>query len=123
MAVTLPTATKNAMLTALQGLIDGGSGAGYMEIGTTAFGTILVTLTFSDPCGSVSGGILALTTPISATASNTGAAATARVKDSSGTVVITSMSVSTSGADVNLSSTSVTSGQTVSFPTTAQFTM
>lgn len=123
MAVVLPTATKTSMLTALLNLVDGGGSAGSMEIGTTGFGTILATLPLSYPSGTVSSGVYTFTVPFSdSSADNTGTAATARIKNSSGTVIVTSMSVGTSGSDVNLSSTSITTGQTVTI-TSAQFTM
>jgi hypothetical protein len=49
----------------------------------------------------------------SVTASGTGTAAAARIKTSGGTSNLTGLTVGTSGSDINLDSTSITSGQTV----------
>lgn len=107
---TLRTARMNAVKTA----IDAGSGPGVLEIGTTGMATLLGTLTLSDPCGTVSGDILtfaAITQDSSADASGTAAAA--RIKDSTGTVVIDGLTVGTSAADIIFSSVAITAGQPV----------
>lgn len=109
---TLGTNGKNASLTGIVGAIDGGSGNGYMEIGTTSFASILGTLPLSKPCGTVSGGVLTLATPFSDSAANAaGTAAVARVKDSAGNIIIASMTVGTSGTEVILSSTTIALAQ------------
>jgi len=115
MAVTYTTAVKNARLDAVTAQIDAGSGSGYIEIGTTSMGTVLATITLSDPAApAASGGVLTFTMPKSDTdADNTGTAAEAVIKDSDGTTVISGLTVSTSGADINLDSVSITAGQTV----------
>jgi len=91
--------------------------AGTLEIGTDSagvFGTVLATITLSATPGTVSGAVLTLSgTPLSATASNTGTAAWARIKNNGGTVIVDTLSVGTSGTDIIINSTSITSGQTV----------
>ena len=116
MAVIYSTATKNARMDAVAGQIDGGSHAGVLQIGTTAMGTVLCEFTLNKPCAAAaSGGVLTLSGfPKSDTAANnTGTAAAAVIKDSSGTTVISGLTVGTSSADIVLDSVSITAGQTV----------
>jgi hypothetical protein len=121
MAVTYPTAVKNARMTAVRDLIDAGSGPGVLQIGTTGMGTVLIEVTLDDPSGTVTGDVLSLSNfPRSDTSANaTGTAAAARIRDSSGTDVITGLTVGLSAADVILDSVSITAGQTVTINTAA----
>lgn len=115
MAVTYATSLKTTRMTAVRDAIDAGAGAGTIEIGTSGMASVLAVLTCSDPCGTVSGDTLtfsAITSDSSADA--TGTAAEARIKDSSGNVVISGLTVGTSGANINLNTTSITAGGTVS---------
>lgn len=114
MGIIYAAALRTARLTAVRDALDAGSGPGTLEIGTSAMGTVLAILTLSDPCGTVSGDVLtfsAITQDSSADASGTAAAA--RIKDSSGNIVISGLTVGTSAADIILSSTSITAGQVV----------
>lgn len=114
MAVTYTTAVKTARMTAVRDAIDGGSAAGYIEIGTAGMSTVLATIPLTDPCGTVSNGVLTFTMPHSDTsADNTGTAAAARIRASNATDVVTGLTVGTSGADINLDSVNITAGQTV----------
>lgn len=115
MAVTYTTAVKTARMTATRDQIDGGGGAGVLQVGTSGMGTLLAEVTLDDPSGSVSGTVLTLAgfPKSDASANASGTAAAARIRDSSGTDVITGLTVGTSGSDINLTSTSVTAGQTV----------
>lgn len=120
MAVNYSTAVKNTRLTAVRDAIDAGSSAGYIEIGTSGMGTVLATIALSDPCGSVSSGVLTFSAPVSDTnADATGTAAEARIKDSSGTTVVSGLTVGTSGANINLSSLGITAGDTVTLNSAA----
>lgn len=118
MAVTYSTAAKNARLTAVVGLIDAGAAAGKLKI-RDGSNTVLATFTLADPCGSVSSGVLTLDfdPDISATAGATGTAANAIITDDADTTVISGLTVGTTGTDVILTSTSITSGQTVTIAT------
>lgn len=110
-------------MTAIKDAIDGGSGAGTLKIydgtrpatGGTAT-TLLGTLTFSDPCGTVSSGVLtfsAITADSSADA--TGTATWARIADSAGTFVADiSVGISGSGAELILNTTSIVAGGPIS---------
>jgi hypothetical protein len=114
MAVTYSDTIKNNRMTQVLNAIDGGAGAGYIEICSAAYAAVLATITLSDPCGTVGTQALTLTMPKSDTnADNTGTAAIARIKDSTGTIVVSGLTVSTSGADINLSSLAITAGDTV----------
>ena len=114
MAVIYAAALRTARMNAVKDAIDAGAAAGYIEIGTTSMAAILATITLDDPCGSVSGDVLTLAMPQSDTsADNTGTAAAARIKDSDGNVIVSGLTVGTSGANINLDSVSITAGQTV----------
>lgn len=115
MAVNYSTTVKNSRLTVVRDAIDGGPAAGTLEICTAAYAVVLATVTLNDPCGTVSSGVLTFSgTPIAATAGNTGTAAIARFKDSTGTVVADGLTVGTSGTDITVNTTSFTSGGSVS---------
>lgn len=120
MAVTYSTAAKTARMNAVITQIDAGAGAGTLEIGTTGMASVLAILTLADPCGTAASGVLTFDfdPDISDTSANaSGTAAEARIKDSDGTVIISGLTVSTSGADINLDSVSITAGQTVTLTT------
>jgi hypothetical protein len=120
---TISTAARNAACNAIVDLIDAGSGAGTLKIytgtspgpGNAATGTLLATLTFSDPAfGNASTGT-ATANAITAdsSADDDGTAGYARAEDSDGNDVI-DLTVGTSGADLNLDSTAIVTGGTVS---------
>lgn len=116
MAVTYSTATKTARMNAVIAQIDAGAGPGTIEIGTTGMASILATLTLADPCGTAASGVLTFDFDPDiedSSADNTGTAAEARIKDSDGTVIISGLTVGTSGTDIILDSTSITAGQSV----------
>ncbi len=115
---------RSAMADALVDLIDGGAGAGTLEVRTGSAptnttdadsGTLLATLTFSDPAfGNASSGVATASSITSDTNIDaTGTAAHFRIKDSNG-VVIAQGTVGTSGADINFNSVSFVSGGTCS---------
>lgn len=114
MSVTYSTAVKQARMTAVATAIDAGSGAGVLQIGTTGMSTVLASISLSDPCGTATGAVLTLTMPKSdSSADNSGTAAAARIRDSNNNDIITGLTVSTTGADINLDSVTITAGQTV----------
>ena len=117
MAVTLPTATRNAACNAVVDLVDGGSAHphGILRIGTTAMGTILAQLDMSNPAfGNAAVGV-ATAAAISddTSADNTGTAAAFDLIDRDAVQVMQG-SVGTSGQDINLNTVSITAGDTVS---------
>lgn len=116
MGVIYAAALRTARMNEVVAAIDAGSGAGKLKIGSAAMASVLATLTLADPCGSVSGDTLTLDfdPDISDTsADNSGTAAAATITDSDDNVIISGLTVSTSGANINLDSTSITAGQTV----------
>lgn len=120
MAVTYSTAAKEARLNAVITLIDAGVSAGYIEIGTTGMASVLATITLADPCGTASAGTLTFDFDpdvSDSSADNSGTAAEARIKDSAGNVIISGLTVGTSGTNIILDSVSITAGQTVTLTT------
>jgi hypothetical protein len=115
MALTLPTATRNAACNAIVDLLDAGSGAGTLSFYTSAFGTLLAVLTFSDPAfGNAATGVAtasAITADSSANASGT--AAVWRAADSDANSVLEG-TAGTSGADINFNTVTWTSGDNIS---------
>lgn len=78
-------------------------------------GTLLVALPCSATLGTVSAGVLTFNAITNATATGTGTAVQWRLcTTSGGTTCVAQGTVSTSGAELNLNSTSISSGQTVS---------
>ena len=114
MAVIYSTTVKNSRMTVVRDAIDGGSSGGTLQIGTTGMATILAEIALADPCGSVSGGVLTFAMPQSDAGANaSGTAAEAHIKDSSGTTVVSGLTVGTSGANINLSSVNIAAGDAV----------
>jgi hypothetical protein len=121
----LSTATRNAACNAVVDAIDEGTGAGTISIYTDpvaddansavpATATLLATLTFSDPAfaGSDAGIALANAITSDTSADNTGTASWARIKDSSGNVIM-DCDVETSASTIVLNTVSIVAGVTV----------
>lgn len=114
MGVIYAAGLRTTRMTSVRDAIDAGSGPGVLEIGSSAMGTILASITLSDPCGTISGDVLTLTLPHSDTsADNSGTAAAARIKDSTGAVVVSGLTVGLSASDIILDSVNITAGQTI----------
>lgn len=111
MAVNYRTTLKTTRMQAVRDDIDSGAGAATLEVCSAAFASVLVTFTLSDPASTVSGDTLTLASmPKTANASASGTAAVARIKESGGTVIVNNLTVGTSGTDITISSTTITSG-------------
>ena len=112
MAVVYSTTLKN---TRMSDVVTAIGTTGVLQIGTTGMGTVLAEIPLANPAGTVSSGVLTFTMPQSDTSANaTGTAAEARIRTASGgTDVITGLTVGTSRANINLSSLSITTGDTV----------
>lgn len=128
--VRLAVATRDAMTNTAVDLLDGGSGPGYCEIrsgtqpatGDTApTGSVLATVTFSDPAfGSSSSGTAQVddTPALTVAASATGTASWARFYDSNGNKVFDiDVTVSGGGGAMTVNTTALVSG--VNFTITA----
>lgn len=125
MATRLSTASRNAASDAVVDRLDAGSGAATVEIrsGTqpasandVASGTLLCTVTLSDPAfGSSSSGTASLAgVPLSGTGVANGTAGWARFKDSDGNVVLDgSVTATGGGGQIELATTTISTGLTV----------
>jgi len=122
MAIKISDAARNAACNAIVDLVDGGVAAGTIGIRTGAAptnttdadsGTLLATLTFSDPAfGNAASGVATASAITSDTNIDaTGTAAHFRVYDSDSTVIWQG-TVGTSGADINFDSVSFVAGGT-----------
>lgn len=109
MAVTYTTAVKTQRMTATRDYFANGT----LEI-LTAADAVLATFGLDAAGGTIASTVWTLVFDASTvTASGTGTAAKAQVKTSGGTAGLTGLTVGTSGSDINLTSTSITSGQSV----------
>lgn len=121
MALAYATSLRNSRLDAINTAINAGAGAGLLRIydgtrpatGGTAT-TLLAELTFTDPAstGASSGTLTMSAITADSSANATGTATWFRVVDSTATFVMDG-NVGTSGSDLNLNSTSISSGQNV----------
>lgn len=96
---------------------SGTASAGTLVIGTSALSGatgVLVTFTLGTTPGTVSSGVLTISgTPLTATASGTGTAAKAELRDNAGNVIASGLTVGTSGTDITINATAISSGQSV----------
>jgi len=122
MTVALATTLRNSRADEITTALDAGSGAALLRIysgtrpatgGTVT--TLLAELTFSDPVASAaSGGVLTASAITADTSANaTGTATWGRLVDSDATFV-GDYDVGTSGSDLNLNTTAIVAGATVS---------
>jgi hypothetical protein len=114
MSVTYPNSVKAARMTAVRDKIDAGAAAGKLEIGTAGMAAVIATIPLDDPSGSIVDGVLTLAGfPKSVSATGTGVAAAARIRDSDNNDVITGLTVGTSGTDIIIDNTNINADQTV----------
>jgi hypothetical protein len=115
MGVVYAAALRTTRMNDVVAAINAGSGPGKLKIGTAAMGSILATLILVDPCGSVSGDVLTFDfdPDISDVADNSGTAAAATITDSDDNVIVSGLTVGTSGTNIVLDSVAITAGQTV----------
>lgn len=126
MVTRIPTNVRSAMANAAVDLIDAGPGAGTVQIrtggqpataGTAATGTLLGTLTLSDPAfaDAVNGVATAGAITGDSSADATGTAGWYRVLDSTGaTVMDGAISEAGGGGDMILDKTAIVQGGTIS---------
>ncbi|MFD4474687.1 hypothetical protein ACFWPU_01020 [Streptomyces sp. NPDC058471] len=123
MAVRLSAALANALANAVDDTVNGGPAGGTVKIytgtqpataDTAVSGTLLATFTMSDPAfGNAASGVITLAgVPLTVAAAATGTAGWFRISDSTGASVLDG-SVGTSGNQINLNTTSITSGVNV----------
>lgn len=115
MAVNYSATVKTTRMNAMVSAIDAGAGVGILEICNAAYALVLASIALVKPSFTVSAGVATLASvPRSdVSADNTGTAALARFKDSTGTVVIDGLTVGVGSGDIQLNSISLSAGQTV----------
>lgn len=117
MAVDYSGPCINARLQGVVDTIDGGGSNGFLILRDGA--TNLVSIQLARPCGTVSGQVLTFVGTLQDTATATSSANNCTITDSTGTEVVTGLSVGIpfSGSDVivsnGLNNTLIQSGQTV----------
>jgi len=115
MAVVYNTTLKNTRMTDVVTAIGA---TGFLNIYTSGGGTLLASIPFANPAGTVTSGVLTFSgTPLTESSANaTGTAASATISTAAnggGTVVVSGLTVGTASTDIILSSTSIVSGQPV----------
>lgn len=112
---TLETAARNAACDAVVDLIDAGAGAGTLVFETSG-DVEVATLTFSDPAfGNAAAGVATANSITSDTDATGGTVAQASLYDSdSNKVCELTVTVTSGGGDIELSSLTIGSGDTVS---------
>lgn len=120
MAIRYSAAARTTQMTALNTEIGNGailriySGTRPASVAASITGTVLAELTCGSPFGTVSNGVLtAASITQDSSANATGTATHFRLFQSNGTTAVLDGDVGTSGSDLNLTSTSITSGQPV----------
>lgn len=125
MAVVYSSTLKNNRMQLVADLVAGktaASSVGTATAGTLVIGTsalsgatgVLVSFTLGTTPGTVSSGVLTISgTPLTATASGTGTAAKAELRDNSGNVIVSGLTVGTSATDIIINATAISSGQSV----------
>jgi len=93
MSITIVGSARDAAANAIVALIDAGTPPGNIQIGTTAFASILATISLANPAFTAASGgtgqaVLAGTPRQDTSADNTGTAAVWRARNSSGTAII-----------------------------------
>jgi hypothetical protein len=117
MAVTYAASLKTTRMQAVVTAIDVHASAATIEICTAGYAQVLVAIPLDASTSfTVSGAVATLFgAPKQANATATGTAAVARIKEGGGTTVVDGLTVAApTGGDINLNSTSITNGQTVS---------
>lgn len=109
MAVTHPTTVRNGLADYVVDQLDGGT----LEFRTSADAEV-ATLTFGTPAFGAAASGVATANAITSDTSATGGTAAKFAFVTSGAADIVLGAVSTSGSDINLSSVSITAGDTVS---------
>jgi len=124
MSVNYNTAAANARLVAaftaaVSGQsVDGGASFGQLVIGTASLSGatgVLATITLQKPCGTVASRVWTLAgVPLNATPTAGGTAALASLRDSNNVDIVTGLTVGTSGTDIIVSTTTLSTSIPVS---------
>lgn len=124
MATTHPTATRTSLAETIRGLVNGGA-APTLVIGTSSLSGetgVLVKITLADFGAAASSVTTSASNGNSATATATGTAAIGEVRtDPTGTVIFLGAVAAGSG-EINISSTSIVSGDSVALTSNVTWT-
>lgn len=124
MALTLPDGSRTAMVDALVSRLDGGVGAGKIEIrdgsrpasaNDAATGNVLATVTLENPAfGAGANGVATINDPAPVTGTAAGTATWFRASDGSGATVFDGKVTDTGGdGDLKLATTAISVGLSV----------
>lgn len=118
MSVVYSQTLKHTRMNDVLAALDITATASYIQIAdSTGFANatdILATISFANPAATVASDVLTFASlPVSATAAQTGTASQARILDGTGSVIISGLTVGTSGTNIVLNTTSITAGQLV----------
>ncbi len=125
MSVVYSNAVKDNRLNVANDAVNSktyAAGTGAGSVGSLVIGTsslsgatgVLATIALQNPAFTEASQVLTLAgVPLSVSASATGTAAKAEIRNNAGTVIVSGLTVGTSASDVILGSTSITSGGTV----------
>jgi hypothetical protein len=115
MAITHPTTVRNTIVDAIVDLIDAGAGAGTLVFLTAASAEV-ATLTFSDPAyGAAASGTAQENTITDDTNATGGTITKFEARDSDSNVVFQgTVTVTSGGGDIELTSVDIGAGDTVS---------
>jgi len=114
MTISYASSLKSTRMQDVINAIDANAAPAVIEFGTTNMAGILVTMTLAKPSFTESGGTITMSgAPRSALAGGAGIAASARIRDGGGNIIVSGLSVGLSGADINLNNTNITVGQNV----------
>jgi len=117
MAIVYAVTLRNNRLQQVINAIDGGAGNGRIQIGTTAMGLVLSTITLLKPCATIAAGVLTFSgTPLSAVAAATGIVAAGQITDSTGTVWVSGLTVGLAApSNIIINLLNITAGSIVTF--------
>lgn len=123
MAVVYAAALRTTRMGDVVTAIDAGSGAGKIILYTSG-DVEVATLTLNDPCGTVSGDVLTIDNdPVVSDASATGGvAAKATIVTSADAVVVSGLTVGVGTGNIQVNSTTIAAGATVSLTGTNTLT-
>ncbi len=115
MAITHETAVRNGLADYVDDQVNGGTGAGTLEFQTSGDAEV-ATCTFSNPAfGAAASGVITAASITDDTNATGGTVAKFQIKNGDGTAILTGTVTATGGGgDIELSSTSVGAGDTVS---------
>lgn len=109
MAVIYNAAVRTDRMDVVLAAIDADASPGTLNLYSSG-PVLLISFVLDQPAGAVSGDVLTFTTPIQAIAVATGTPVSATIADGTGTVVVSGLTVGTSGTNIIVSEPTTTIG-------------